>query len=619
MREQVSSAVCASLFRVVGGGHALPKNINNNNSPADAPSAQNKNEWVEELKRIASNSVSFPNGTSSSNSVDGSAGKPHDVEVRAALMLYHRIRRVYYCNHSIHHADADEDDAVKKGKRKRKQPKSEIKDGDLEFDVISDFGTQRRITSVRSLANLLTIELEKELCNNNIISAMAEDEAASTTTTFTDIRSDTSGIICLISKQRSQQLQAAGRLPCPYCIKWCKKAKGLWWHQLQAHGAEYSSATENAQNEMNTLSIVPYQEGSSNLLQVLSETHRVKDDDKGQSDNIMIPKERDAFDMVKEGKYNEFITFIEEMEFSPETQLDAHGASVLHWAAGCGHSNLVSYLIEKCNCCANSCQKGKRSFRGRTPLHWAARNGHLNVVQYLVTTCKVDIDATTSDGTTAFCWASWQGHLSIMKYLHESGCDIHSINSFGCNAVLWSAQGAGTSDTLAWFSDIGLDMQIINSNGHGALHKAAQRGSENAVKWLVSNMLLHDENVAMVMLHPDNEGHMPSDLCGMEGHECLALWLSKQEFNCIMGSVFGTATSLDNLILKRCPSWLKQDLLKEKSHSILHNTNSSNTCWGPGCGVKRIAEKLVEHLTVKQSANEEVTAEVVYNDSNDID
>ena len=31
----------------------------------------------------------------------------------------------------------------------------------------------------------------------------------------------------------------------------------------------------------------------------------------------------------------------------------------------------------------------------------AARNGHLNVVEYLVTICKVNIDATTSDGTTA--------------------------------------------------------------------------------------------------------------------------------------------------------------------------------------------------------------------------
>ena len=69
IQEQVSSAVCASLFRVVGGGHTLPKNMNNNNS-LDAPSVQNKNKWVEELKMIASNSVSFPNGTSSSSSVN---------------------------------------------------------------------------------------------------------------------------------------------------------------------------------------------------------------------------------------------------------------------------------------------------------------------------------------------------------------------------------------------------------------------------------------------------------------------------------------------------------------------------------------------------------------------
>lgn len=124
----------------------------------------------------------------------------------------------------------------------------------------------------------------------------------------------------------------------------------------------------------------------------------------------------DAFELVKTGDIHNFIKLIENEKHNPIT-LDRNGATALHWAAGCGHVNIVSYLIEKCKCCPNQGQIGKRSFAGRTPLHWAARNGHLKVVEYLIERCNgaVDIEAKTGDGTTAFCWAAWQGHLDVMK------------------------------------------------------------------------------------------------------------------------------------------------------------------------------------------------------------
>ena len=105
------------------------------------------------------------------------------------------------------------------------------------------------------------------------------------------------------------------------------------------------------------------------------------------------------------------------MQNEPKTNslLDKNGANLLHWAAGCGHLAIVSYLVKKCGFCPNEGQVGKRSFSGRTPLHWSARNGHLNVVEYLVERCNIDIEAKTLDGTTAFCWAAWQGHLDIMQ------------------------------------------------------------------------------------------------------------------------------------------------------------------------------------------------------------
>ena len=106
---------------------------------------------------------------------------------------------------------------------------------------------------------------------------------------------------------------------------------------------------------------------------------------------------------------------IQNRRLDPQTYIDKNGASLIHWAAGCGYLLLVQYLVEICSCSPHIGQKGKRSFSGRTPLHWAARNGHLDVVQYLVCSCHVDVEAATIDGTTAFCWACWQGHVHVMR------------------------------------------------------------------------------------------------------------------------------------------------------------------------------------------------------------
>ena len=573
VKDQVASAVHSSLIRIAGGGHAVPVETNTTKS-------QDNKLWSEELMTISEKSVSFPNGNNTNT--NGLEGKPHDVEVRAALTLYHRIRRVYRKRKQHHNSQAKEESETSS------------------FEVISDLGTQRSIDSVQSLANILTIELEKELSNTQT-SAYEEGETVS----FTNIKSDNSGIICLVSKRRSEQLHDAGRLPCSHCVKWFKGTKGLWWHILQAHNVEYSAATESAKNEDDILAIVPFQEEVKEHKQI----HEHETQSIGKEDNkLEINEELDAFDMVKMGKYEEFKHLVEEGSFCPKSNLDSNGSSVLYWAAGAGRLNFVSYLIEECKCCASTGQQGKRSFLGRTPLHWAARNGNLNVVQYLVTTCKVDIDATTSDGTTAFCWASWQGHLDIMKFLHDNGCDIHLTNIFGCNSVLWAAQGAGSCVIMSWLFEVGLDFTLINSNGHGALHKAAQRGSEEVVHWLVNSVLCNKSSIAWDMLKPDEEGHCPSDLAQMEHHEQLAQEISKHECDCIIGLVGGNATSVDALIISDIPSWLKQALLEVKTHS---------SCGVQSTGIKRMALRLIEHISPQTTTNDASTK--VMNNINDID
>lgn len=187
------------------------------------------------------------------------------------------------------------------------------------------------------------------------------------------------------------------------------------------------------------------------------------------------------------------------------------GSGAVLWAAGCGHLQILKYLIKDCSCNPEQLQQGKRSFSSRTPLHWAARNGHLNIVQFLVNECLVDINAATQDGTTAFCWASWQGHIEVMKFLKEKNADVHTQNIFGCNAVQWAAQGEIDTSGMKFLLSVSCDFLLINSNGHGAIHKCAQRGKISICKWLFDSS---DIPFEIVHVGPDTEQLCPSDLAG---------------------------------------------------------------------------------------------------------
>lgn len=108
---------------------------------------------------------------------------------------------------------------------------------------------------------------------------------------------------------------------------------------------------------------------------------------------------------------------------------------------------------------------------------------------------------------------------------------MNSLNSFGCNALLWCSQGAATPEIFSWLYKSGADFCLVNDNGHSALHKAAQRGNAPACKWLV-DMFMHSSSIDLdgfLLIGPDIEGACPSDLCGMNGHKSLASWLSKHE------------------------------------------------------------------------------------------
>jgi ankyrin repeat protein len=162
----------------------------------------------------------------------------------------------------------------------------------------------------------------------------------------------------------------------------------------------------------------------------------------------------------------------------------------------------------------------------------------------------------------------------VMKFLYSHGCNVHKKNAFGCNAVLWCAQGEGARlETLQWLKTIGCSMSLVNSNGHGALHKAAQRGRDDIVGWLVEEL---GDSIDFEWIGPDSDGYCPSDLAGVGGHVELARQLATVEIDLATRLIANVEDGSSQL-----PEWLRTKI-----------NGSQHPCrddlWEPWAGVRRL-------------------------------
>ena len=495
-RPIIEQAVYESLLRLCGGGIFLEERREKEQvipDPNVIPPTHD--DWKSALKQLAMKSVSFPNG----NNHKSSEGKPHDIEVRVALSLFHRYN---HKKNNINH---------KGGGRKRQRQTNTIARNSLE--LLSDFGLKRSFASAAALGNILAMDLEQ---HSSHLRQLVD---------YVDCQK--SGMICFTTKTRVEQLKASGKLLCCHCHKWCKGEKGLWWHSQKEHGVTHDTATRDANHVQakDSSALVVYNHLSNHHLVFFNDTTNNHDNHK---DTTSPENDQDSspFVYAKIGDLQRLVECFQTTGLDPPTATDRNGSTCLHWAAGGGHLPIVQFLIQSKHCDPNTGQRGKRSFRGRTALHWASRNGHLAVVQYLIEEAKANLEAATIDGTTAFGWACWQGRIHVIRYLYSQGCNPRSVNTFGCNAALWAAQGNGGLQVLNFLAAIGCNLHLVNSNGHGVLHKAAQRGNRPVLEWLLGESARKDRRLTM---GPDLDGHLPSDLARMEGHVEISKWLTQKE------------------------------------------------------------------------------------------
>eukprot|EP01050_Picozoa_sp_SAG11_P024275 SAG11_NODE_5120_length_1658_cov_1.313663_1_plen_461_part_10 len=335
-----------------------------------------------------------------------------------------------------------------------------------------------------------------------------------------DARADPSGSLCFITQIGLERQRGLGRLLCTGCGCFFAGEKGLRHHQQVKHGASYEMSKDIAEIASNQqLQALPGANGggagedddSLFLLSMALQQARIGAEAEAAARRAARAALHPALEMARDGDLARLQRLWHAQQtggaggaarWDPVSTADRHGCTALHWAAGGGHLELCQWLVAEAGVPAAIRQPKD----GRNALHWACRNGRLVVARWLVEVCGVDPSLPTKDGTAPFHWAVWQEHEAVAAWLiDEAGADWRATNGFGCNAVQWAAL-SGSVRMCQWLSARGLDMGLLNRNGHSALHKAAVKGQRAACAWL-----LGPGGLGWAHLQADGDGNTPAE------------------------------------------------------------------------------------------------------------
>ena len=220
---------------------------------------------------------------------------------------------------------------------------------------------------------------------------------------------------------------------------------------------------------------------------------------------------------------------------------DRHGSVAEHWAAGGGHLSCLAYLLQmkqQQQLLPQSQQqerprKKPRRRDGKTCLHYAARNGHVDCIRYLLEgttksktsttkTHQYSIDERSGEGTTPLHMACYGGHVDAVRYLHAiQRADILATNDWECSAAHWVGMTIQDQDNHVrelcnYLQQQGVVFTKAQSQGHSALHKAAQRKNRHVVEWMGNSKEKGGAGLSRAEKEacgrPDRGGHIPSDI-----------------------------------------------------------------------------------------------------------
>jgi ankyrin repeat protein len=114
----------------------------------------------------------------------------------------------------------------------------------------------------------------------------------------------------------------------------------------------------------------------------------------------------------------------------------------------------------------------------------AVQNGDTSAVKSLLQQ-KVDVNAATSDGTTALHWAAQRGDVETVKALLAAGANAKAVNRYGVTPLAEASANA-TGPIAGLLLKAGADPNSASAEGETAVMTAAHSGNLEAIKALVA-------------------------------------------------------------------------------------------------------------------------------------
>jgi ankyrin repeat protein len=207
-----------------------------------------------------------------------------------------------------------------------------------------------------------------------------------------------------------------------------------------------------------------------------------------------------ADERLLEARSSYVATFRKEHLPSRNTQ---HGRTLVSFAAGEGHEDIVKLLLEKG---FEADSKDSRSDRG--PLWWAISQGQGAVVKLLLEK-GVDADWKDWGGMTALSWAADFEHKAVVKVLLENlekRVDARKLLS-------WAAEKGYKVIVTLLLENNNVDPDPKDEEGRTPLSFAAKAGHEAVVKLLLAIGVDADSK--------DNYGWTPLSFAADVGHEAV--------------------------------------------------------------------------------------------------